>query len=37
MSIYGLLAIAIAGAIGFILGVVTTIKVYDTNKRINHK
>lgn len=36
MSIYDLLAITAigAGAIGFVLGVVTTIKVDDTHKRI---
>lgn len=34
MSIYDLLAIATTGAIGFVLGVVTTIKVDDTHKRI---
>ena len=36
MSIYDLLAIAAigTGAVGFVLGVVTTIKVDDTHKRI---
>ncbi len=34
MSIYELLGIAIAGSIGFILGVVSTIKVDSTHKRI---
>jgi len=36
MSIYDLLAITAfgAGAIGFVLGVVTTIKVDDTHERI---
>lgn len=34
MSIYDLLAIAIVGAIGFVLGVVTTIKVDDTHERV---
>ena len=34
MSIYDLLAIAIVGAGGFALGVVTTIKVDDTHERI---
>lgn len=34
MSIYDLLAIAIVGAVGFVLGVVTTIKVDDTHERI---
>lgn len=39
MSIYDLLAIAIAivGAGGFVLGVVTTIKVDDTHERVNRK
>lgn len=39
MSIYDLLAITAfgAGAIGFVLGVVTTIKVDDTHKRIKRK
>lgn len=39
MSIYDLLAIAAigAGAVGFVLGVVTTIKVDDTHERIKHK
>lgn len=37
MSIYDLLAITVAGAIGFVLGVVTTIKVDDTHERIKHK
>ena len=36
MSIYDLLAITaiVAGAIGFVLGVVTTIKVDSTHERI---
>ena len=34
MSIYDLLGIAIVGSIGFILGVVSTIKVDSTHKRI---
>lgn len=34
MSIYDLLAIAIVGAGGFVLGVVTTIKIDDTHERI---
>lgn len=34
MSIYDLLGIVIAGSIGFVLGVVTTIKVDDTHERI---
>lgn len=34
MSIYDLLAITATGAIGFVLGVVTTIKVDDTHERI---
>lgn len=37
MSIYDLLAIAIVGAIGFVLGVVTTIKADDTHERIKGK
>lgn len=34
MTVYELLAIAIVGAIGFVLGVVTTIKVDSTHERI---
>lgn len=34
MSIYDLLGIVIAGLVGFVLGVVTTIKVDDTHERI---
>lgn len=34
MSIYDLLGIVIAGSVGFVLGVVTTIKVDDTHERI---
>lgn len=37
MSIYDLLGITITGAIGFVLGVVTTIKVDDTHERIRRK
>ena len=37
MSIYDLLGIAIAGSVGFVLGVVTTIKVDDTRERANRK
>ncbi len=39
MSIYDLLAIAAigAGAVGFVLGVVTTIKVDDMHERISRK
>lgn len=37
MTIYDLLAITVAGAIGFVLGVVTTIKVDDTHERIKRK
>lgn len=37
MSIYDLLGIAITGAIGFVLRVVTTIKVDDTHERANRK
>lgn len=33
MIIYDLLGIAIAGSIGFILGVASTIKVDDTHER----
>lgn len=34
MSIYDLLAITVTGALGFVLGVVTTIKVDSTHERI---
>ena len=34
MSIYDLLAITVVGTIGFVLGVVTTIKVDSTHERI---
>lgn len=34
MTIYDLLAITVTGAVGFVLGVVTTIKVDDTHERI---
>lgn len=34
MTIYDLLAITVTGAIGFVLGVVTTIKVDDTHERL---
>lgn len=37
MSIYDLLGIVIVGAVGFVLGVVTTIKVDDTHERVNRK
>lgn len=37
MSIYDLLAITVAGAVGFVLGVITTIKVDDTHERIKRK
>ena len=37
MTVYELLAIAIVGAVSFVLGVVTTIKVDDTHERINRK
>lgn len=37
MGIYDLLAITVAGAIGFVLGVITTIKIDSTNERINRK
>ena len=34
MSIYDLLAIAIVGAGGFVLGVITTIKIDETHERL---
>lgn len=34
MSIYDLLVITVAGALGFVLGVVTTIKVDSTHERM---
>lgn len=34
MTIYDLLAITVTGAVGFVLGVVTTIKVDSTHERI---
>lgn len=39
MSIYEFLAITVigAGAVGFVLGVVTTIKADDTHERIKRK
>lgn len=37
MSIYDLLAIAIVGAGGFVLGVVTTIKVNTSKKKKTHQ
>lgn len=37
MTIYDLLVITVTGAVGFVLGVVTTIKVDDTHERINRK
>ena len=37
MTIYDLLAITVTGAVGFVLGVVTTIKVNDTHERIKRK
>lgn len=37
MTIYDLLAITVTGAVGFVLGVITTIKVDSTNERINRK
>ena len=37
MSIYDLLAITVTGSIGFVLGVLTTIKVDDTHERANRK
>ena len=39
MTIYDLLAVTAfgAGTVGFVLGVVTTIKVDDMHERIKHK
>lgn len=37
MTIYDLLVITVTGAVGFVLGVVTTIKVDDTHERISRK
>lgn len=37
MTIYDLLAITVTGAVGFVLGVVTTIKVDDRHERIKRK
>ena len=37
MSIYDFLSITVTGAVGFVLGVVTTIKVDDTHERIKRK
>lgn len=37
MTIYDLLVITVTGAVGFVLGVVTTIKVDDTHERIRRK
>lgn len=37
MSIYDLLAITVTGAVSFVLGVITTIKVDSTNERISRK
>lgn len=37
MSIYDLLGIAIAGSVGFILGVISTIKVDSTHERIKRR
>lgn len=37
MTIYDLLAITVTGAVGFVLGVITTIKVDSTNERISRK
>ena len=34
MTIYDLLVITVTGAVGFVLGVVTTIKVDDTHERL---
>lgn len=37
MTIYDLLAITVTGAVGFVLGVITTIKVDSTHERISRK
>lgn len=37
MTIYDLLAITVTGAVGFVLGVVTTIKVNDTHERVKEE
>ena len=37
MTIYDLLAITVKGAVGFVLGVETTIKGDDTHERIKRK
>ena len=37
MSIYDFLAITVTGALGFVMGVVNTIKVDDTHERISRK
>lgn len=37
MTIYDLLVITLTGAVGFVLGVVTTIKVDNTHERIKRK
>lgn len=37
MTIYDLLVITVTGAVGFVLGVITTIKVDDTHERISRK
>ena len=37
MSIYDLLAITVTGAVSFVLGVITTIKVDSTHERIKRK
>ena len=34
MTIYDLLVITVTGVVGFVLGVVTTIKVDDTHERL---
>ena len=37
MSIYDLLGITITGAIGFVLGVITTIRVNNTHERVKEE
>lgn len=37
MSIYDLLAIALVGAVGFVAGVIVTLKTDETHERINRK
>lgn len=37
MSIYDLLAITVTGALGFVAGVIVTLKTDETHERINRK